>query len=155
MKIPESKKILAHIAKHKVPYAMAASADVGAGVVATNVALATNFPGAWTTAAALRAPEETKAASLMNKLAIDWAGMGTRALGWAAKNPMAASAITRGAAGAAVGGISAGMGGGNVMQGAATGAGIGAATSLIPKNTASNFFKNFKPSAQMKLPFQG
>ena len=80
----------------------------------------------------------------MEKLAIDWAGVGAKALGWATTHPKATSAIVRGAGGAAVGGIASGMSGGNVTQGAMTGAGIGAGTTLLPKNMTSNFFKNFK-----------
>ena len=74
----------------------------------------------------------SKAGSIMEKEAINWAGLGTKALGWVANNPRSATALARGAVGAAVGGVSAATSGGNAAQGALTGAGIGAATALLP-----------------------
>jgi hypothetical protein len=86
----------------------------------------------------------SKATNVMQKVAVNWAGLGTKALNWTVKNPQATNAIGRGLVGAGVGAASAKMSGGDAMSGAMVGGALGAGSSFLPVKSVSESLQKLK-----------
>jgi L-aminopeptidase/D-esterase-like protein len=131
-----------HVSKHKGPYGLAAGAVIGASAVALGKRSAKEGEGV----------PMSKAGSVMEKMAINWVGLGSKALDWTAKHPQATNAIGRGLVGAGVGATASKMSGVGGTSSAITGGILGAGSSFLPIKSISEALQKFKiPNPQLNL----